>query len=132
MYLTVLMFAALRAFSQHASHMADQVVALLMLTPTSRNHCTARQVLRYMELPSEAYASVFAHRRIRGEDYAKCEGEFDIDHEVWSMWELEREADEWKGHGSPSTSAGEWEERWLKQRAWAKHARDYDAELLDY
>ena len=41
-------------------------------------------------------------------------------------------ADEWKGHGSPSTSAGEWEERWLKQRAWAKHARDYDAELLDY
>ena len=64
-----------------------------------------------MELPSEAYASVFAHRRIRGEDYAKCEGEFEIDHEVWSMWEFEREADEWKGYGSPSTSAGEWEER---------------------
>lgn len=118
----LLTIVVLRVFAQHASHVADQVVALIAHTPTSNNRHTVRHVLRCMEVSSEAYASALAH---------PADPELDVDDDLAGYWRWERglSDDEWQ---DSKTSAADWAENTLKTCAWATHARDYEAELLDH
>ena len=75
-----------------------------------------------MEVSSEAYASALAH---------PADPELDVDDDFTSYWRWEcgLSDDKWQ---DSKTSAADWEEKQLKTCAWATHARDYEAELLDH